>query len=250
MTYAAFLLLFLVLPSAVLIAAAAWLRSRGHPGQVDVKGHWIGVGILALIAFVWTTPWDNFLIATGVWDSPADRILFRVGYVPIEEYAFFLLMPVFNGAIFLLLLTWRATRVAASTWRKKQMKQRMIVFFGGALLLLGGWSLLQDPGGTYLGLILVWFTPPLMIQWLFDPDGLLRESGLVATGTLLPLLYFGLADQFAISRGIWEISEAYTTGYGLPNLPIEEFIFFGVTSLLLAQGLVLWHGIHSPGKQS
>ena len=133
-----------------------------------------------------------------------------------------------------------------STWREKQVKQRIASFFGGALLFSFGWWLLQEPRGAYLGLILVWFTPPLLIQWLFDPIGLFRGRWIVAAGTLLPLLYFGLADQLAIRQGIWKISEAHTTGYGLPNLPLEEIVFFGVTSLLLAQGLVLWHSLNPP----
>lgn len=243
MTYAEFLLIFLILPTILLFGVTAWFRRRSGSRRVDLKYHWRGVALLALIAFFWTTPWDNYLISIGVWDSPADRIFFRVGYVPIEEYAFFVLMPIFNGAIFFLLLNcsgWTATK---STWSEKQVKQRIALLLGGTLLLFGGWRLLQNPPGVYLGLILVWFTPPLMIQWLFDPTCLFRGRWIVATGTFPPLLYFGLADQFAIRQGIWNISEAHTNGYGLPNLPLEEIIFFGVTSLLLAQGLVLWHSL-------
>ncbi|NBB78707.1 MAG: lycopene cyclase domain-containing protein [Verrucomicrobia bacterium] len=246
MTYAAFILLFLIVPSGLLIAVSAWLRRQGGLTRIDLRYHWRGVAMLALIAFVWTTPWDNYLIATGVWDSPSDRILFRVGYVPIEEYAFFVLMPILNGAIISFLLNDGRLPLTKSTCREKQTWQRIVLFFLGALSLLGGWGLLQNPDGVYLGLILIWFTPPLMIQWLFDPGGLFRGKWTVAVGTLIPLLYFGLADRLAIGQGIWKISETYTTGYGLPNLPIEEIIFFGVTSLLLVQGLVLWHGLKPP----
>lgn len=249
MTYAEFLLIFLIFPTILLFGLTAWLCRRGVPQKIGLKYHWMGVGILACIAFVWTTPWDNYLIAIGVWDSPVDRILLRVGYVPIEEYAFFVLMPVFNGAIIFLLLNYTGLTAAKSHWRARQTKHRIALFVVGTLLLTGGWWLLREPSGAYLGLILIWFVPPLMIQWLFDPTGLLRGKWTVVAGTLLPLLYFGIADQFAIRQGIWTISEGHTTGYGLPYLPLEEIIFFGVTSLLLAQGLVLWHSLNPP-KQS
>ena len=249
MTYAEFLVIFLIVPTIVLVGVIEWLGRRDGAQKTGRKYHRLGVSILTLIAFIWTTPWDNYLIATGVWDSPADRIFFRVGYVPIEEYAFFVLMPIFNGAIIFLLLNYSGLSVAKSTWRTKQTKQRIALFLGGIFLQLGGWWLLRDPRGAYLGLILVWFTPPLMVQWLFDPTALLRGKWFVVFGTLLPLLYFALADRFAITQGIWEVSERHTIGYGLPNLPLEEIVFFGVTSLLLAQGLVLWHSIN-PSKQA
>lgn len=249
MTYAEFLLIFLVLPTTLLIGAAHHLRRRGGLKEADLKYHWLGVGILAFIAFVWTTPWDNYLIAKGVWDSPPDRILFRIGYVPIEEYAFFVLMPVFNGALLCLLFNQRRFRPTKSTWREKQTRARGLLLLFGALLMFAGWWLLKDASGSYLGLIIVWFTPPLMIQWNFDPAGLFQGRSIVAAGTLLPLLYFALVDSLAIQLGIWEISPAHTTGLGLPNLPIEEFIFFAVTSLLLAQGMALWHSLKPMGSR-
>ncbi|MEX1048332.1 MAG: lycopene cyclase domain-containing protein, partial [Akkermansiaceae bacterium] len=84
------------------------------------------------------------------------------------------------------------------------------------------------------------------IQWFFDPAVLIRERKFVIIGTLIPSIYFGLADSFAIGSGIWEISSTLTTGVKIFNLPLEELLFFVVTSLLLAQGLVLWHSLRPP----
>jgi lycopene cyclase domain-containing protein len=246
MTYAAFILLFLVFPTAALVGASLLVRQRGQIDRVNFIHHWRGVAILAVIAFIWTAPWDNFLIASGVWDSPSDRIIGRVFYVPIEEYAFFILMPLFNGAIVYLLLG-RSPETAV-TWRLPQMRMRMGAALLAGLLFCGGLYALRFDGGTYLGRILVWFSPPLLIQWLFDPGALLRGKRIVIMGTLLPLAYFGLADSYAIREGIWVISEAHTTGLGFPQLPVEELLFFAVTSLLLAQGIVLWHGIKPPSS--
>jgi len=241
MSYADFLARFLLLPSITLIGFAWLLQKRGYLHGVDWRCHWQGVAILALIAFVWTTPWDNFLIARGVWDSPPDRILGRIFYVPVEEYAFFVLMPIFNGALIFPLLAWGT--LPSSTWRTPQRRLRILVVILAGVLIGGGAFALGFESGTYLGLILVWFTPPLLIQWLFDPGALLRGMRFVVGGTLLPLIYFGLADQYAIRQGIWIISENSTTGLGLPQLPLEELLFFAITSLLLAQGLVLWHSL-------
>lgn len=244
MTYAEFLLWFLVIPGLVMAGVAAWLRKTGRFPQADSRRHWRGVGILAVIAFVWTTPWDNYLIARGVWDSPPDRILGRIGYVPLEEYAFFLLMPVFNGALIGLLM--HRFPAASGTSKLRQPRQRAIAAVIAAILFACGLHALRQESGTYLGLILVWFTPPLLVQWLFDPGALLRGKHIVFWGTFLPSVYFSVADHHAIRSGIWVISEQRTTGAGLPGLPFEEILFFATTSLLLAQGLVLWHSLRHP----
>ncbi len=241
MSYAEFLIFFLILPSVVLITLG-WLgQKRGFWPGLHWHHHWQGVSILAVIAFVWTTPWDNFLIARGVWDSPSDRIFARIFYVPIEEYAFFVLMPIFNGALLFLLLGWGGA--TPSTWRTPQRGLRIAAVFLALVLIGGGVFALGFTKGTYLGLILVWFTPPLLIQWLFDPGALVRGRRIVVGGTLLPLIYFGLADQYAIGKGIWIISPTSIIGVGLPDLPLEELLFFAITSLLIAQGIVLWHSL-------
>ncbi|MFQ3578098.1 MAG: lycopene cyclase domain-containing protein [Verrucomicrobiia bacterium] len=243
MTYADFLLRFLIFPILVLILCAWALRKGGGIASVDLGYHWRGVGILAIIAFVWTTPWDNYLIARGVWDSPEDRVVGRILYVPVEEYAFFVLMPIFNGALIYLLLG--LLPKASSSWRSRQRWQRALAVFLAGVIFCAGLYALRQQSGTYLGLTLVWFVPPLLIQWMFDPAALLRGWRVVALGTLLPSLYFGLVDAYAIQEGIWEISTTNTTGLSLSHLPIEELLFFAITSLLLAQGLVLWHSLRS-----
>lgn len=241
MTYAQFLLVFLVLPIIAIMVGMLWAKKNVGLATIDLRYHWHGVLILAAIAFVWTTPWDNYLIARGVWDSPPDRVLGRIFYVPVEEYAFFVLMPILNGAV----VVWfhKFQPKSTSTWRDSQKIERVAAACLAALLFCGGLYALRHESGTYLGLTLVWFTPPLLIQWMFDPRALWRGRWVVFAGTLIPSLYFGAADYFAISQGIWMISESRTTGLGLSQLPFEEVMFFAVTSLLLVQGIVLWHSI-------
>jgi len=241
MTYASFLLFFLVLPSVGLVFLGFRKTKNMPSARQSLRHHWVGIAILAVIAFVWTTPWDNFLIAKGVWASPADRVIGTLGYVPLEEYAFFLLMPIFNGSLCFLLLdprrSIRGGRVSPAG------HARLAVTLVALILLLAGLMLFQTEPGFYLGSILLWFTPPLLIQWLYDPVALGRHAGLVALATLLPTAYFAVADSFAIADGIWTIAERTSTGIGIAVLPVEELIFFFVTSLLLAQGLVLWHSL-------
>jgi lycopene cyclase domain-containing protein len=48
-----------------------------------------------------------------------------------------------------------------------------------------------------------------------------------------------LGDQFAISAGIWRFGEGKHLGLYLLRVPIEEVLFFLLTNLLTAFGLVL-----------
>lgn len=241
MSYLEFLALFVVLPTLLLLALAFWFRRVRQSCGLPLRRHWLGVAILAGIAFVWTTPWDNFLVARQVWGYGPDRVLATIGFVPVEEYAFFLLQPALVGAFLYFLL--RPPLAGSTTWRRKQTILRV----GGVLvtvaIVAGALVALSFTPSTYLGLILVWFAPPVALQWCFDPMTIIRQWRVIFSGTALPTLYLALADSFALADGIWEIARPTATGLALGNLPIEELLFFGITSLLLAQGLVLWHSL-------
>jgi lycopene cyclase domain-containing protein len=89
MSYTQFLVLFVCIPLSFL----AW-RLRRRLRRVDLT---MLVG-LAAIAVVYTTPWDNYLVATGVWYYDPRLVLnWTIGYVPIEEYAFFILQAFLTG---------------------------------------------------------------------------------------------------------------------------------------------------------
>jgi lycopene beta-cyclase len=95
MTYAGFLLLFLVPPILVLaLLARRRITSRWSWGVLAVMG----------LAVIYTGPWDHFIIEQGVWSYPPGRVLGpAIGNVPIEEYAFFLLQVLLTGLVLLML---------------------------------------------------------------------------------------------------------------------------------------------------
>lgn len=94
MTYLQFLLLFVGLPILVM---AGWHRFRNRssaqpliPASSFVRATWV----LVILAVVYTTPWDNYLVKHKIWWYGPDRVLGTIGYVPIEEYAFFVLQTI------------------------------------------------------------------------------------------------------------------------------------------------------------
>ncbi len=92
MTYPLFLLLFLVIPIA-LLASLLGHRTRAHWWRK-------AVALTVLVALVYTTPWDNYLVATGVWYYEPVRVWKVIlGHVPLEEYLFFALQTILTGLI-------------------------------------------------------------------------------------------------------------------------------------------------------
>ena len=81
MTYLGFHLRF-TLPALALLAWPAGPAFLA-PGSL------VAAGWVLLAVFVFTVPWDNVAAARGLWGFPRERYTLRIGYLPVEEYAFF-----------------------------------------------------------------------------------------------------------------------------------------------------------------
>jgi lycopene beta-cyclase len=227
LSYLQFHLVF-ILPPLLLLAATVRgpLRASGKNLRP--------LALIAVIAFVYTTPWDNYLVWRGVWGYGTDRVIGTIGYVPVEEYAFFLLQPLLTGLWTYHLLP--RTREAAPAGPR-------VRWIGagayGALAVLG-FLLLGTTSGLYAGLILAWAAPVLAGQWLFAGEMIWRRRSLLLPAVAVPTLYLWAADATAIRMGIWEIADRYTVGLEVAGLPMEEALFFLVTNVLVVQGLLLF----------
>lgn len=242
MTYAQFHVAFTLPWLALLGVAAARARRLGRPiagdmGRGDAVALW-ALALHVLIAFVYTTPWDNYLVYREVWGYPAGRVLATIGYVPVEEYAFFVIQTLGTG-LFLFALA----RAVGPQDHRDPGPQGVRVRLAGALLLLGaaavGVLALATERGLYLGLITTWALPVIALQWGFGGDLLVRRWRLVALGVSVPTLYLWIADRLAIGWSIWWISSEHTLGLRPLGLPVEEALFFVVTNVLIVFGITL-----------
>ncbi|WP_324663390.1 lycopene cyclase domain-containing protein [Haloarcula sediminis] len=215
------------------VAALAFLARYRLGTRRDVLA---GTLVLAGLALVYTTPWDSYLITRGVWWYGDGAVLVRFRAVPLGEYLFFLFQP-------LLVALW-AARFPVETARPLSvpLPERALGLLGAGVVAAAGLALLGSDSGLYLGSLLVWSAPILAIQWAFGWPFLLSEWRTVLAGTLVPTLYLWVVDRAAIEVGLWTLSERYTTGAVVPllGLPIEEAVFFLLTSLFVVQGLVLY----------
>ncbi|HKW22233.1 MAG TPA: lycopene cyclase domain-containing protein [Ktedonobacterales bacterium] len=287
-TYGQFLLLCLCMP----IAGLALLLLRDQlkkPTHERLKTHWRGrtpwvmLAVLIVVAMVYTAPWDNHLIAQGVWwYDPALVSGVTLGRIPVEELLFFPLQTILIGLWILWLIPRvpssplgaagagqertstgeesnvrkvdKATRVYKQivlTTRVRLAEASTIRWFAAivsasAMLWLVGFVILLRGWrpGTYLGWELVWALPPLLLQLGLGGDLLWRRRRLILIAFVPAVLYLSTADALAIHEGIWTISPHLSLGLLLGGvLPLEEFFFFLLTSALVTGGLVLGEAV-------
>jgi len=216
------------------------------PQSLKEFGGWraqLAIPLLALIAFSYTTPWDNYLVAQSVWWYGPDRVIGTVGTVPVEEYLFFFLQPFLTGLFCIHYLMRRPGGLPSGS-----MPPWVGLLSFGALSGIGLTLLVASaPSGVYMGLILIWACPLLAGMWLYDGESLWAHRRTILFTVGVPTLYLWGADLIAIQSGIWTISSEYTLGWSILGLPIEEATFFLMTNLLVVKGiLLLLYGSHTP----
>ncbi len=239
MSYLTFHLVFILPVIGVLLLL---LRSRDLS---KLHGRWQGVAVLCTIAFIYTVPWDNYLVASDIWSYGEGRILeaLKIGYVPIEEYAFFILQPIMTGCFLQWYFSNHENLLRCLTEPRVTGWQGIVgaIFF--ALLAGSGWVALEfgDQPLRYLALITVWACPVLAFQWGYGGATLIQFRQVMVPAVIVPSVYLWIVDMIAIEWRIWLIHEATSTGWKLFSLPVEEAYFFLVTNMLVVNGLVLYY---------
>jgi lycopene cyclase domain-containing protein len=235
MTYFRFHLLFNI-PLLLILFALGGMSPWTHEEA-------LAFGLVLLAVMIFTTPWDNLAAKWGIWGFPREKYSLRVGYLPIEEYAFFLLQSA-N-----VMLALRALFRFLPDWQLGLETQ----LGTGTLICLGAsaipWLLVaaqlrwlrrkQGPRVNY-AVHLAWFLPVIYIQWVLAPQLFGYHAGLLALLTAFFGVYYTLADLIAVRAGTWFFDEKQITGVKLGGvLPWEEIAFFFLTSLLVAQSYLL-----------
>jgi len=262
MTYFGFLLRFIFIPIIIFLAIALWDERRGKliSGFRNGRVVWTAIGVHILLAVVYTTPWDNYLVATGVWYyNPKLVTGLVIGYVPIEEYTFFVVETLLAG-----LWWWYLARrfdspalaCGASVAKTPlpfghgvsaaKSKPNKTLVYVSVCVLVSLWLLFTclfffgTPKWTYIGITLFWALPAILPQLLFGADILWHYRKLVFWAIMVPGTYLALVDIVALKETTWSISPTQTTGvlfFGI--LPLEEVVFFFVTNTLLTFGVTL-----------
>lgn len=258
MTYFGFLLRFLFIPILFFLVITYWdsKKNKQIHGFRNGRAVWMAIGVHVLLALIYTTPWDNYLVATGVWFyNPSLVTGMVIGYVPIEEYTFFVLETILSG-----LWWWFLARRLTLTSRfvygtrqtlgpplsTKEFQPNKLLVYLSTCFLVPLWLIFTylfffgEAKWDYLSIILFWAIPPIIIQMLFGADILWHYRKLVGWAILVPGAYLSLMDIVALKATTWSISPGQTTGilfFGI--LPLEEVVFFFITNMLITFGMTL-----------
>lgn len=236
MTYGEFLGVFLL---PVLLLSGIWALGRQLRAPLLGRSFFLTASFLSTVAVLYTTPWDNYLVAKGIWRYPPERVWgVELGWVPLEEYLFFVLQSLLSTAW----LWGLGARLRPDSPCVLSRFQRWGVAMVGLSIAMGAWMgwAYHEGEYTYAFLILGWAIPVITVQWLLGANSFCQHRQLLLWGISVPTLYLWIADSFAIQNGIWDIARPTSTGlllFGI--LPIEEALFFLVTNMMLGLGFVL-----------
>ena len=251
MTYFSFLFRFVFMPILILLAITLWdnRRNKQIQGFRNGRAVWTAIGIHILLAVLYTTPWDNYLVATGVWYYNPELVMgFVIGYVPIEEYTFFVVETVLAG-----LWWWLISRRLSPAPNEFRPNKTLVYLSTCVVIIL--WFIFTYlfffgvPKWTYLSITLFWALPAILPQLLFGADILWHYRRFVFWTISIPGTYLSLADVVALTETTWSISPTQTSGilfFGI--LPLEEVVFFFITNTLIAFGLTLLLANVSEGR--
>lgn len=243
MSYSLYLLIFILLPSVFMVLLMLIRRNKTEIYNFYASSL-TAIILLSIIALIYTTPWDNYLVANSIWYyDPSKVIGIVLGYVPIEEYSFFILETLFV-CLFLM------ARFQHSSFKFSQKaifsmtKNRLLsVFLLASIWILSLVSFLSnDESMMYLNLLLLWAIPPLALQIFIGWNFIVKNKNIITSTIFLLGTYLSVTDAFAIYNGIWTINPSFTTGVIL-LIPLEEILFFFLTTTLISIGYVLILGI-------
>jgi 15-cis-phytoene synthase/lycopene beta-cyclase len=200
--------------------------------------------LLSLLAVVYTTPWDSYLIRKGVWFYCKDCVYATIFHIPIEEY-FFMLIQSTIMSFWLTLVFQSDTYITNISYTPQENSKThgssinsVMAKIFAALFLLGVVAIFfWSDQGLYLSLIIAWVSPVLSLQSFVAADFWACRWRRCCFAVIVPTLYMWLIDSIAISCGIWTIVRRYSTGIHVwPHLPLEEAMFFLYTNAMLTGG--------------
>jgi lycopene cyclase domain-containing protein len=244
--------LFILAPLAFLYLIPPRPLSDAHPPQVRRVGYAVTL-ILGIVALVYSvTGWDRILYQAGVVScaSSYGSLL----SVPYEEW----IWCVDHTALVCLwvMSIWKSHPAPTKTRESAHVGFRLMATIACLALAYYGY-VLQNQGKHffYLGLTLLHTFPIIALHFATVGHMYLRFAREYALGVLVPSLYVLAIDTYAIHKGIWKISEDFTTGIFILGVSLEHLLIYTLTTALASETILaflrfaeIYHHMHAVRK--
>lgn len=196
------------------------------------------IAFVCTMALVYTTPWDNYIIYHGAWTYLPENILAVIGYVPVEEYAFFIVQTLLTSLWAMVCTRWSPACFGFNYDSRSYRLIRWAPIAALAAATVRGYAMAVPGRDTfYLGCILWWACPVIAFLWYGTGNYFIKKFASSAVAVVVPTLYLCWVDRIALEDNVWHIDERTSLNVFLaPHLPFEECLFFLVTNVIIVLG--------------
>ena len=225
--------LFILAPAAFLYFVPPRPLSKAHPG-VRQFGFTIML-VLAVVALTYSVAgWDHILYGSGVFSCPSS--LGSLHDVPYEE-CFWCIDHTLLASLWVMSI-WRSRPVSHVHGNPRVVFRAASTFVCLAMAYYG--HVLQGQGKNmfYLGVTLQHTFPILALQFAVSGHAQLQCLRECILGAVVPSLYVIGVDTFATYKGIWKITEGFTSGKYMLGIEIETIIVYTLTTSMASQAIV------------
>lgn len=196
--------------------------------------------VLVTLALIYTTPWDNYIIYHKAWWYRKEAVFGTIGFVPVEEYFFFIIQTIFTSLWTTMCSRWTLNSLYLSSPDRKQFElTRYSMISVLSVIILTGWSYAIPATKTfYMGSIAWWSVFVLVIIWVMAGSYIKQRSLPTLLSVVVPSIYLCWVDIIALRARVWHINEATSLEiFPWNDLPLEEMVFFFVTNTVVVNAI-------------
>lgn len=194
---------------------------------------------LCALAIIYTTPWDNYIIYQKAWWYRKDAVIGTIGYVPIEEYFFFIIQTVFTSLWTMCCSRWTINSLFLGNRNRIKCQLTSCVVISLMLMAMtwGWFNAIPTTKTFYLGAITWWSLLVIIVLWYITGAYIVQRYETFLLSVLMPSIYLCYVDVIALRARVWHINERTSLEiFMFDDLPLEEVIFFFITNIIVVMG--------------